>query len=215
MPPRRSCFATCRFPSRPSPSVSMPPRRSCFASLTGLVSGLVFVFQCHHGVPASRSVWDVSAVDGNVSMPPRRSCFSDLASLASRVLKRFNATTAFLLPDYGASVGSYYFGFNATTAFLLLCPHRSSEPDRPGFNATTAFLLRYKIISNIEIKHRFNATTAFLLRDSCRRFTSILTRFQCHHGVLASFLEEHTPDTMRQVSMPPRRSCFGMEGGAR
>ena len=112
-------------------------------------------------------------------------------------------------------MGSYYFGFNATTAFLLLCPHRSSEPDRPGFNATTAFLLRYKIISNIEIKHRFNATTAFLLRDSCRRFTSILTRFQCHHGVLASFLEEHTPDTMRQVSMPPRRSCFGMEGGAR
>ncbi len=78
MPPRRSCFP--EFPSRPGgripgfnattafllhveslppekarSQVSMPPRRSCFRRPLGGTQALACAFQCHHGVPASKS----------------------------------------------------------------------------------------------------------------------------------------------------------------
>ena len=99
--------------------VSMPPRRSCFpVSARRVQAGLGFQchhgvpaspggppprpralpFQCHHGVPASRGLARRSSPPHSVSMPPRRSCFIEEGQEAPRRLRRFNATTAFLLP---------------------------------------------------------------------------------------------------------------------
>jgi hypothetical protein len=105
--------------------VSMPPRRSCFqAEGRHLTRGAqCWRFQCHHGVPASRSRGDAIArvnVSFNattafllplicrykelslhclrVSMPPRRSCFPPIEVNEGLADWRFNATTAFLLP---------------------------------------------------------------------------------------------------------------------
>jgi hypothetical protein len=61
-----------------------------------------------------------------------------------------------------------------------------------GFNATTAFLLHPLADCSRMEWARFNATTAFLLRCS----------------------SQHLP-CLALVSMPPRRSCFGVEDAAR
>ena len=122
MPPRRSCFYLHRRPrSRPHGLVSMPPRRSCFVGWAGAGGGAGPQFQCHHGVPASRSRHERLRLGH----------------------PRFNATTAFLL------LRSRRSGARAQARFQ--CHHGvpasdDAPPDacpiHAGFNATTAFLLR-------------------------------------------------------------------------
>jgi len=75
----------------------MPPRRSCFLVEGGLLVQFGVEFQCHHGVPASQ-----------------------ISGVREQIFKRFNATTAFLLPGGRKSLVFDPRSFNATTAFLLL-----------------------------------------------------------------------------------------------
>ena len=97
MPPRRSCFYATGWRAASS--------RKCFNATTAfLLRGLgpfrgagPSLFQCHHGVPASR-------LPGALSDPKQG----------------FNATTAFLLRFRVVGLSEGFLGFNATTAFLLL-----------------------------------------------------------------------------------------------
>ena len=56
---------------------------------------------------------------------------------------------------------------------------------------------------------RFNATTAFLLLFFAFLIFAPMILFQCHHGVPASIFGRRVGAGLFQVSMPPRRSCFG------
>ena len=96
-------------------------------------------------------------------MPPRRSCFTLPAERGVPVGRRFNATTAFLLP---------------IIARLL-------SRDSPRFNATTAFLLREAAWAEAELFR-----VSMPPRRSCFRMPPFplfsQNAFQCHHGVPAS-----------------------------
>ena len=145
--------------------VSMPPRRSCF-----LLAAQWAAFG-----------------DLFVSMPPRRSCFLPWRQILRAWLRRFNATTAFLLPPGGQDES--------------LNPSGVSMPPR-----RSCFF--FQIGPAVAGPLCFNATTAFLLQGRSRRpqvwyLVSMPPRrscfpgwpgpspprgpgFQCHHGVPAS-----------------------------
>ena len=92
--------------------VSMPPRRSCFGRRSSPGRGELWLFQCHHGVPAS-------------GFQGRR---------GEEAVQSFNATTAFLLSRMDDRPAFYdFFGFNATTAFLLSSKENSGAARRELF----------------------------------------------------------------------------------
>ena len=232
MPPRRSCFArlahiglggvlsfnaTTAFllPLEAGGGhvvghdVSMPPRRSCFGPAHQPRCAVEFGFQCHHGFPAS------------------------FLTLCPMFLSpsSFNATTAFLLRSAaGVRVGpsalfQCHHGVPALTVVrrvwcvwdvVSMPPRRSCFRDPRGrarggagsFNATTAFLLPGRTSRPSAFLFGFNATTAFLLRAKPKEAGNDPRGFQCHHGVPASGNAAETRGAVRDVSMPPRRSCF-------
>ena len=144
------------------------------------------VFQCHHGVPASLPDSAHHEECPYVSMPPRRSCFDPGWSPRASRRPRFNATTAFLLPQYPNIPKETPIGFNATTAFLLRGGRRRAERSPPRFNATTAFLLPTNAETDLIRKRTFqchHGVPASLCGPAPRAGS---VRFQCHHGVPAS-----------------------------
>ena len=186
MPPRRSCLLFLLLLGFGLDLVSMPPRRSCLSPRRES-SCSVSSFQCHHGVPASRT--------------PRWCC--------GPVVNSFNATTAFLLRCLVRKLKLYFRSFNATTAFLLRGGSLVPLSIVMRFNATTAFLLRLPSGGVVHSVYGFNATTAFLLRSWGRGGGTGRDSFQCHHGVPASEAPKGEWPARGGVSMPPRRSCFG------
>ena len=133
-------------------------------SISVMASSFGGSFQCHHGVPASGPGWPGPAGRCRVSMPPRRSCF--------------------------------------------IFSRRARKGDDPCFNATTAFLLRPHRLAKSSCLMSFNATTAFLLPTPAPVPGPADAGFQCHHGVPASVPPIPSGDPETVVSMPPRRSCF-------
>ena len=169
----------------------MPPRRFCFLPGHCAESQFFLAFQCHHGVSASVEV----AVDllclSLVSMPPRRFCFGRLRAAGIRRRRRFNATTAFLLPRRTSSRRTRFSCFNATTAFLL--PFSSETVGR----AETVFQCHHGVSAS------GSGRCAFFGKHG----------FQCHHGVSASSASSPALIPSPAVSMPPRRFCFGRRPG--
>ena len=142
----------------------MPPRRSCF--LPTRRRGIKKPpFQCHHGVPASRSAGHVAIFGFGVSMPPRRSCFR------TRPGGRFPTGTVSMPPRRSCFLEAIskhnrlVVGFNATTAFLLLGGQ---------FSVWDASLL-------FQCHHGVPASN-----NVTRRHIRPPDEFQCHHGVPAS-----------------------------
>jgi hypothetical protein len=205
--------------------VSMPPRRSCFVGAALPLIRDDLMFQCHHGVPASRPVSAFvrdfvhqpcfnattafllpAVVDGRwritlptpVSMPPRRSCFDH----EGRPHPVWEHSTPVSMPPRR----SCFKGRSDREHRLV--------PPIEGFNATTAFLLPRFMFGSLapwgpfafQCHHGVPASVLAWL-GAGRSWPS---SFQCHHGVPASrgpHLPAQGVEGLR-VSMPPRRSCF-------
>ncbi len=165
----------------------MPPRRSCFFPRIRPRGSGSARFQCHHGVPASRSMGLRGRFSATVSMPPRRSCFKETDRHENADRLRFNATTAFLLPAGGDPAAPGLRAFQ--------CHHGVPASRLPGRSLPRG-------------RRRFNATTAFLLLRASSSARAAAFGFQCHHGVPASLPILPAPLPVLPVSMPPRRSCF-------
>mgnify|MGYP006977942875 CR=1 FL=1 len=168
----------------------MPPRRSCFPRRRAPSRPGLREFQCHHGVPASNS--------GLLCDHPLN--------------RRFNATTAFLLPMprslpcVGRSPVSMpprrscfqdHKPDGGPPGLLFQCHHGVPASfvwvervwqRHIGFNATTAFLLP----SRPPPSWRSSSLVSMPPRRSCFPERSVFwgswkATFQCHHGVPASF----------------------------
>ena len=213
MPPRRSCFVQFPPGGVAHPPVSMPPRRSCFAADRRPPHDLVQLFQCHHGVPASRSRCLPGQRRIRVSMPPRRSCFPEEARRGRNGRAGFQchhgvpasmsplpqrATSITFQCHHGVPASSWGEGPSGSLKSFQ-CHHgvpasplvgSRLEPSRPGFNATTAFLLPGLDTSRPGTR----SPVSMPPRRSCfsggrGMIAYILLLFQCHHGVPASRLE--------------------------
>ena len=144
----------------------MPPRRSCFSSRFS-TSVCSYLFQCHHGVPAS--VWGEARRPWRfmVSMPPRRSCFSVKGRKFVEYYAGFNATTAFLLPVVVHLPRQRHLAFQCHHGVPASAPGLLREKRRtPVSMPPRRSCFQMKTRSSARIRKGFNATTAFLLRSA-------------------------------------------------
>jgi len=142
-------------------------------------------------------------------MPPRRSCFCSGRSPPGCRPWGFNATTAFLLRIQPRTLIRYVRCFNATTAFLLpvrsgpLPAGRDLVSMPPRRSCFLGILESYRLLwIEFQCHHGVPASWAGLGSRGGS------PPFQCHHGVPASRIRAARLLLVREVSMPPRRSCF-------
>ena len=143
----------------------MPPRRSCFPERDAADARERMRFQCHHGVPAS----------GNRPQP-----------LGERI-RRFNATTAFLLRKPARRWPRRWLSFQCHHGV----PASRPGPGRAGGPRGVSMpprrsCFKCKMMQPPLFVVCFNATTAFLLPWPASATSRACRSFQCHHGVPAS-----------------------------
>jgi hypothetical protein len=149
-------------------------------------------------------------------MPPRRSCFSLSPRPANRIRGRFNATTAFLLPQ------RFPIRSLPARSRVSMPPRRSCfSPRSPRPHNASGFQCHHGVPASLVVYP--NGWAEFFRMFQCHHGVPAslfhparraeLFWFQCHHGVPASLTEWDDRSGRISVSMPPRRSCFPLPPG--
>jgi len=143
-------------------------------------------FQCHHGVPASRTSRPRCGPEAQVSMPPRRSCFLYPVDPDRPKSEGFNATTAFLLPPMQLWSSGTTPGFQ--------CHH--------GVPASRDGVAGFGMLLGVSMPPRRSCFLISTCSGATPAWVSMPPRRSCF------FCKGEWVPVYEFVSMPPRRSCF-------